>query len=251
MTLLALTAAKGSPGVSTCALALTLMWPLAFPGRRVLLVDADVAGGGPVSAFQRHGLGDGRGLLAWAAAPPAGDRLERELLALTGEDRWLLAGLPDPGSAAALSARWTELSMDLQDLQRDWDLDVIVDLGRAGARHEARPLVAGADAVLVVLRSTFESVTFTRGVVGTLEAGSGLRRVGALLVGDRDPYSAREVGRELKVPVVATLSHDPRGAAALSAGSYDRALRSRSAVLRSTQVAATALAALVREPVHA
>lgn len=251
MTLVALTAAKGSPGVSTCALALALLWPSSFPGRRVLLVDADVAGGGPVSAFQRHGLGDGRGLLAWAAAPPAQDRLERQLLALAGEDRWLLAGLPDPAGAAALSGRWTELGADLQDLQADRDLDVIVDLGRAGARHEARPLLAGADAVLLVLRSTFESVTLTRGVLSGLQTGPGIRRTGALLVGARDPYSAREVGHELGIAVTATLSHDPRGAAALASGPYDRALRSRSALLRSTQVAVTALASVTQQAVHA
>jgi MinD-like ATPase involved in chromosome partitioning or flagellar assembly len=246
--LFALTAAKGSPGVSTCALALALVWPLALPGRRVLLVDADVAGGGSVSAFQRHGLGEGRGLLGWTAASPSDDRLERQLLALDGEDRWLLSGLPDAGSAAALAGRWAELRVDLENLQRERGIDVLVDLGRCGARHEATPLLAGADAVLVVLRSTFESVSLTSGIRGTLPTGAGgTARVVAMLVGDRDPYSAREVGTDLQLPVVATLSRDPRGAQALSAGAYERALRSRSALLRSAQIAAVAVAALAPE----
>ncbi|MEO6821364.1 MAG: hypothetical protein ABI468_02365 [Candidatus Nanopelagicales bacterium] len=252
----ALSAAKGSPGVSTCALALALVWPLALPGRRVLLVDADVAGGGSVSAFQRHGLGDGRGLLGWAAATPSDDRLERQLLALDAGGGWLLSGLPDAGSAAALDGRWTELRTELEELQRDRCIDVLVDLGRCGARHEATPLFAGADAVLVVLRSTFESVSLTNGIRGTLPTGGGgagrdgRKRVAALLVGDRDPYSSREVGADLQMPVVATLSHDPRGAQALSAGSYERALRTRSALLRSAQIAAVAVAAMAPEPSH-
>lgn len=249
MALVALTAAKGSPGVSTCALALTVVWPSAVPGRRVLLVDADVAGGGPASAFQRHGLGDGRGLLSWSAAAPAGQRLERELLALTGEGRWLLAGLPDPAGAAALSGRWAELLKDLQVLADAHELDVVVDLGRHGARHEATALLTAADTVLVVLRSTFESVTMTRGLMSTL-GPSGRRTLAALLVGERDPYTVAEVAGELQIPVVATICHDRRGAQALGAGSYDRALRSRSALLRSAQTAAAAVVALRQEPVH-
>lgn len=249
MALFALTGAKGSPGVSTCALALALAWPLALPRRRVLLVDADVAGGGPASAFQRHGLGDGRGLLGWAAATPSDDRLERQLLALNGEGRWLLSGLPDAGGAAALAGRWAELRTELENLQRDRDIDVLVDLGRSGARHEATPLLAGADAVLLVLRSTFESVSLTSGIRATLPTDSGgTARVVALLVGDRDPYSAREVGADLQLPVVATLSRDPRGAQALGSGAYERALRSRSALLRSAQIAAVAVAALSPAP---
>lgn len=256
MALFALTAAKGSPGVSTCALALALVWPSVMPGRRVLLVDADVAGGGGVSAYQRHGLGDGRGLLGWAAATPADDRLERQLLALAGDGRWLLAGLPDAASASALAGRWAELSTELEGLQREWDLDVLVDLGRYGARYEAQSLLTGADAVLVVLRSTFESLSLTRGVLGPLAAGgavdgAGARSVAAVLVGDRDPYSAQEVGADLQIPVVATIPHDARGARSLCAGPYERALRSRSALLRSAQVAATALAALVQQAAHA
>ena len=83
MAVLALLAAKGAPGVSTWATALTLAWPTAT-GRQVLLVDADVSGAGPLSAHQRYGLGDGSGLLRWVAGHRGSGPLESELLALDG-----------------------------------------------------------------------------------------------------------------------------------------------------------------------
>lgn len=45
MAVLALTSAKGAPGVSTAALAMTLLWP-----RAALLAECDPAGGSSVLA---------------------------------------------------------------------------------------------------------------------------------------------------------------------------------------------------------
>ena len=53
MTLIGLTSAKGSPGVTTTALALGWVWPAVHPGRRVLVVDADPAGAGTSAGFLR------------------------------------------------------------------------------------------------------------------------------------------------------------------------------------------------------
>ena len=47
MTVIALTSAKGSPGVTTTALALAWAWPQIAPGRRVLVVDHAKAAGVP------------------------------------------------------------------------------------------------------------------------------------------------------------------------------------------------------------
>ena len=53
MSLIALTSAKGSPGVTTAALAVALTWPLGSPGSRVLLLDADMAGGDIAAGYLR------------------------------------------------------------------------------------------------------------------------------------------------------------------------------------------------------
>ncbi|HET8971411.1 MAG TPA: hypothetical protein VFN19_10150, partial [Candidatus Nanopelagicales bacterium] len=147
MATVVLTAAKGRPGVSTWATALAFAWP-AGTGREVVLVDADVSGGGPLSAFQRYGLGDGRGLLRWSTARNGGSDLVNELHSLDAEgSRRLLAGLPDPVAGAAVAPRWSALVVALRELTDGGQRDVLVDLGRLGSRHEAEPLLAAADLV--------------------------------------------------------------------------------------------------------
>lgn len=236
-----LTAAKGRPGVSTWATALALAWPVAS-GRSVLLVDADVSGGGPLSAYQRHGLGDGRGLLAWAAGGGRARPLEDELLALGEEgSAWLLPGLPDAAGARALGARWPQLVRALTELCSGRDLDLVVDMGRFGSRDEAVPLLASADLVLVVLRSTFDSLSLAQPLPEQLGSMTDAP-VAAVLVGDRSPYSAREVSRALGVDVVGVMPFDPR-AAQRFADDPSAARGARSAVVR----AATGAVARVRE----
>ena len=64
MAVLALTSAKGAPGVSTAALAMTLLWP-----RAALLAECDPAGGSSVLAGHLRGEVDhSRGLLPLALA---------------------------------------------------------------------------------------------------------------------------------------------------------------------------------------
>jgi MinD-like ATPase involved in chromosome partitioning or flagellar assembly len=238
-----LTAAKGRPGVSTWASALTLVWPDAT-GRGVLLVDADVSGGGPLSSYQRYGLGDGRGLLAWAAG--RGRTLVDELLGVGGLDRaWLLPGLPDAAGAPALGPRWSDLARALAELQAERDLDVVVDLGRLGSKHEAEPVLASADAVLLVLRSTFESISLTQPLPDQLRSLTD-GRVAAVLVGDRAPYSAREVSRALGLDVVGVLPYDPKSARRLEADPAAAAV-GRSSLMRAARGATTRVRELAGE----
>ena len=68
MTVIALTSAKGSPGVTTTALALAWAWPQVAPGRRVLVVDADMAGGDLAPGYLRGAVSSTDGVLGLAAA---------------------------------------------------------------------------------------------------------------------------------------------------------------------------------------
>ncbi len=245
MAVLALLAAKGAPGVSTWATALTLAWPTAT-GRQVLLVDADVSGAGPLSAHQRYGLGDGRGLLRWVAGHRGSGALESELLSLDGDGRrWLLPGPPDAAAGAALGPRWPDLVLALTALCEGRDLDVLVDVGRWGSRHEAAPLLAAADVVVLVLRSTFESVSLTQPIPTLLPPAAGGRRLAALLVGERDPYTASEVGRALGIDVVAVLPEDRKAARRLTES--PTAGQSRTSLQRAALAAVPGLHAIAAE----
>lgn len=246
--ILVLVSAKGSPGVSTWASALVSVWPDVV-GRSVLLVDADVSGAGPTGDHLRHGIGDGRCLLRWAAAAGRAS-VQDELVSLDAEGRrLLLAGLPDAAGAAVVAPHWGRLLSALRDIEARTDgeaesaaIDVVVDVGRWGSRHEATPLMTGADAVAVVLRSDFASVSLSQGLCAVLP------RVpdSVLLVGDRDPYSAREVARAVDTEVLGVLPFDSRAARqVLSVMSH--AGRTRSSLARAAGAAAVRLRALVAE----
>ena len=55
MSVIALCSAKGSPGVTTTALALGWVWPQ-VTGRRVLVLDADLAGSGIAAGYLRSAV---------------------------------------------------------------------------------------------------------------------------------------------------------------------------------------------------
>lgn len=239
MTLLALTAAKGAPGVSTWCAALLAAWP-AVTGRGLVLVDADVSGGGPLSRFQRLGLGDNRGLLGWSAAGGRSS-LESQLFRVGDDDaRWLLTGVPDVAAAPAVARSWPRLVDALGELTDGRDLDVVVDLGRWGARHEASAILACADRVAVVLRSDFESLSLTQGLCSALGHDRPDPPV-ALLVGERSPYTSHEVADALGVDVAGVAPQDPRAARRLTDPAAVARGESRSPIVRSARGAVPAL----------
>jgi hypothetical protein len=70
MALIALISAKGSPGVTTTALALALTWT-----SPVILAECDPSGGSVLPGFLRGQLGTDRGLMPLAAAELRSERL--------------------------------------------------------------------------------------------------------------------------------------------------------------------------------
>lgn len=221
--LLALVSAKGSPGVSTAALALT-----AVAGDRGLLVELDPSGGSVecwtgatgepglirVASGLRRAI-DPELLLAHAVSAPRGVRsvlaptaggLAESTIAMTG-DRLVpaLAGL---------------------------EATVVVDAGRWSRSQPTARRIAGCDVVGVVCAPTVEGVEAARWLIDPLRstvAGS----VVLVLVGDR-PYRPPEVAAVVGVPLVGVLAWDARAVNALLTTGAGRGW-SRSALARSAR----------------
>jgi hypothetical protein len=269
-----LVSGKGSPGVTTCALALGLTWPVPTPtpgepdGDRatsgaiprtpscgVLVVDADPAGCGVAVGYLRGEVSRGGGLLSVIGSP--GLDLENALWAntvaldRTGR-RLLLPGLCDTWQVAAMSAGWlgwAGLADALASASEDGS-DVLIDLGRLGP-GSPEALLHCADLLVVVARSTLASVCGARQALhqlqgtGTTQSASGASAPVALLVGRDAPYSRSEISASLGVPVLARISWDPDSARVLSEGEPAGWRFGRSTLLRSARVAASSIPAVI------
>lgn len=246
MAVIALTSMKGSPGVTTTALALTLVWP-----RPVLLIEADVVGGSNILAgWLRATVPHDRSLLDAAIALQHGT-LKEQLPALTvplppddpDSPRRLLPAIPQAVQATSLDSLWLPLSQLAASLGAT-GTDVIVDAGRFGATHGPLPMLHGADAVLVVARTTLPAVSGVAAALPPLKeqlanVGRGVETLALLTVGHAVPgptgatYSAREIYKALDTPVLGTISHDPVSAEVISLGATPHRRFDRSSLMRS------------------
>ncbi len=201
MSLLALAAAKASPGVTTTTVAVAAAWPAE---RQVLVVEAD-PGGGDLAAW--FGLGVEPGLVSLAAARRAAAS------SVQGHAQPLPGGLPvlpgPPGAeqaAATLGLLPAELLAGLDGLD---GTDVLADLGRLDPGSAALPLARAARLLVLVARPTLAELQHLAHRVAALREVS--RALGVVLVGD-GPYPPAEVARALAVEVLGTLPADRHGA---------------------------------------
>lgn len=236
-----MTAAKGSPGASTAALALATCWP-----RRVLLAECDPAGG-DIATGWLHGAADvgDRGLLSVALAARHGAApVWDNVLTLdeTGAVVWL-PGLPDARQAPTVSAQWAAIADALaagpptDGADGAGEADVLADLGRLGAVHYPTAVATRADLTLLVVRSTLRGLAAARSWLPVLRADQ--PRVGVLLVGAGTPYDAGDVRSALGVDVVAVLADDPDTAGWLTGQAAHRPRHS--GLLTSARTAARAV----------
>lgn len=224
-----LTAGKGSPGVTTTAVALAAVWP-----RPVLLAECDLAGGdlpALLPGVSGAVLTATRGVVSLAAAartqphPSLDDHVQ-----LVAGGLPVLAGPESAAQAAALAPSWPSVVDALAGLE---DVDVIVDCGRYTSDDATRRLIAAADRTLVVCRATVTSVAHAREVLVALgRRGDGSRPpdapVAVVVIGDQN--DAREVAGALAAHTPASvggLEYDPPAAEGLC-GAWSRRLdRSR------------------------
>jgi hypothetical protein len=247
MSVIALTSARGAPGVTTTALGLSLVWP-----RPTVLVEADVSGSSSVGAgYLRGGIDPSRGLIGAAVAFRSGslspDTVREQAIALTDDDtRLLVPGLASAHQAGSLTTEvWDRLGSVLLAVDRA-GTDVIVDAGRLGAMSGPDPVLRQAHLVLLVTRTSLGAIASARAWVGRLQelladSTIGPDAAGLLLVGEGRPYRAAEVTKAVGLPVVATIAHDEPNAQVLSHGSPRGRRFDVSALVRSTRTAADAI----------
>ncbi|MGR3938463.1 hypothetical protein [Streptomyces sp. BRA346] len=250
MAVIALAGGTGAPGVTTTALGLLLSWPL-DPGRRVVLAECDPDGGSVLYGLLQGTLSDRYGLKNLSVAARKGELPEafwRQLVDMTDDgrteqptgDRLVLPGITDPAQAAALAPAWEPLADLFAGIERhpQFPHDVLIDLGRNGASGPSAVLAQRADLLVMVARSTMRGIQAVQMRIETLQERVG--EIGLLLV-EEGPYSAGEVQRLLKVPVVATLPHRPALARVLSDGVEQPRSFARSELMRAVAGATTPL----------
>lgn len=252
MAVIALASAKGSPGVTTTAVALTLIWP-----RPVLLVEADVSGSSSILAGYFGGrVRHDHGLVDLAAAHRQG-RLSTGVrdAAISIGDRGnakFLPGLINSAQVSTVAQLWEPLAVVLRGLDAN-GVDVIIDAGRLGVSGGPAALLREADATVLVMRTDLPAIAAARARAGVLREdltsrGAGEDTAWALLVGENRPFGGRDVQARTGLPVAATVAWDPTAAQVVSHGKAPASEKkfTGSGFVRSTHTAAAKLDSIIR-----
>jgi hypothetical protein len=233
MSLVAFVNEKGSPGSTVAAQAIAGVWR---EDRRVLLVEADSAGGDLAARF---GLRPDPGVVQLVSAYRR---------SLTPEVIWehtqelpggvhVLLGPPSADQAFALREVWGPLGSAFVSIGHG--ADVIADCGRWGPQSPVLALVEQAALVVMVARPTLEGVAHLQARLASPLTGA---PVGVVLVGDR-PYGAAEVEHAIGAKVLGVVAHDERAAGLLSGEPGSARALTHSGLMRSAREVASAVAA--------
>ncbi|MET8447734.1 hypothetical protein [Streptomyces sp. NPDC005209] len=251
MALIAIAADKGSPGVTTTAVALAAVWP-----RRSLLAETDPAGGDLVyRSAAAHGgqLNPNIGMLSIAATARRGlvpDQLWDHVQPLSGGLE-VLVGLGIAEQATGLSGLWPTLGHAFASLadSPNTPADVIADCGRISGDTPAVELFPHAALVLLVSRTEPEALARVRDRAAALSAKlhggpRGAATLATPLIGVvliADPGSSGKLVNQVNdmlvhaqtgARVVGTIADDQAGADQLAGrrrGRLDKSLLIRSA----------------------
>ncbi|MEV0806490.1 ParA family protein [Micromonospora sp. NPDC050200] len=230
MAIIALVSAKGSPGVTTSALACTLSWH-----RRLVLAECDPAGGTILAGYLGGTLDGPRGIGELAVGELRDGNLEAafwsQLVDLDApkRERLLLPGVVDPVQAGSVTPLWQRFADFFGSLEKGQPpYDVIVDCGRLQVPGPPWPVLRAAAVVLLVTRAQLPDLSATRSMIRAIERDFTEHRVPPgtlrlLVVGDG--HGKSEISKALRVPVIGTVPTDPRTAEVLSLGGTVRAGR--------------------------
>jgi hypothetical protein len=228
--MVALTSVKGAPGVTTTALALASVWPA---GRRVIVVEADPAGGDIAARF---GLPADPSVVTLATslrherASAAGAILIECCQQLPGG----LAVLVEPISPTEARSALDMVADSLAGLAVDGEVDVIIDCGRIyagvvastsgepGVWRDASPvtrLLRRADSVLLISGGELADLGHVQAQLPALLAlNSNLH----LVLRPPQSWPNDEIERELDLSTLGTLPSDSVAADVLSGREHGR-----------------------------
>jgi hypothetical protein len=250
MALIAIAADKGSPGVTTSAVALAAVWP-----RRALYAECDPHGGDLVYRMPaEHGgpLDPNRGLVSLAVGARRGfdaTVIPQHTQRLRGGLE-IIVGLGNADQMHGMAGLWGPLGKALDRFSDlSYGADVIADCGRIGPDSPTIDLLAQSALVLLVARTDAEYIAHIRDRANSLSArlhaaqGSSVSiarpPIGVVLIAP--PGKARQIAKQVGDLLAATthgaevlgvIAHDEAGAHALSGrtrGRVDKALLTRSA----------------------
>lgn len=243
--LISLASASGSPGVSTTALGLALVWP-----RDVILIEADTVGASATLAgFFAGSLPPRSTILDITPGADFEEQLMTRSIALTDDQsplRRLVPGISNPLHGPQLSTRWDALALALADLERA-GIDVLVDIGRIHSPHLAAPILQTSDITALVLRPTITATLTARTTIRNRhlaeEEGLSAPAFHLVTISAPDTYGAGETSKALHQPVLGSLPWAPKHASVFAHGkprprgfdtsSYARSLRSLSGAISS------------------
>ncbi len=251
MSIVALASAKGSPGATTTAMALSSWWHCPL-----VLIEADPAGG---DLAARLGLQENPGLVGMAAA------LRRSPIGPTRDDEWIAEHVQrtSSGIRVLLAPAGSRQASSALNLLADsappetQGTDLLIDIGRLtgpgdGARTPIRnPSSDGwikgrsADLFIWVCRPDLGDLAH---LAASLEQQRGTGRKEVIVLNGSGPYPGDEVAATLRLPVLGHLPHDATGASALWAGG-DRTW-TRSALGRASRGLAQVVADVINTEDH-
>lgn len=213
--LIGLVSAKGSPGVTTAALALGAVWP-----RPAVVVDADPAGGDVAAGLGRGSWPVEAGLMELvvdARTMSIGTALQLRAFRPAAHAPFALAGFGRPGQAAGMA--WHDIA---DGFARLTGADVLVDCGRYTPGDSVAPLLRRSDVLVLVTGSTLPAVRAAARLAPLLRAlvlaEPGDPRLSVLAVAPGRPYSGPEIAEGCASPLLGELPFDPRTAAVWSEG---------------------------------
>ena len=237
MSIVYVTSTSGAPGVSTLAVALTLNWP-----RPVVLLEADVTKTSHLLAGYLRGQYKHTHSLTEAAIANLRGGLDGETLfgqtISLGEGRYAIPGFSDLGGArGTTSAFWANMLRALDQLPLTAaapGLDIIVDAGRFTPADPRTPLIAAAEAVLMLSGDTLPDIHALYAAQPSLttildQAGHGDYLKLVLAKSYLTPatrYSQNEISAKTGLAVAGSIPWEPAAAAHYSHGSATPAKRS-------------------------
>ena len=222
--MLALGSIKGSPGVTTSALALAVA---SADGLEAIVAELDPGGGDIAARFNRPFE---PGLLSLAAAarrPGEQVRLADHAQQILGDVRVLIG--PAAGERADAAMRLLSERAVWREFLTGETL-VLADCGRLDGRATTLAIVEASTALVVVCRRILSELQHVHARVPWLRRVA--ERVGIVLIGE-GPYTETEVAESLEIDVLGTLPVDTNAARILRGEPGSQRALTRLPLLRS------------------